>query len=1395
MIPYPSTDRLKKLMEAQRKQPGSLSYGTEPTSAQVATDEAIRQEKLKVKTEYEDSIKNADKKAAVDNEGQVDATKSGNSPIRRLLTVLNMPAAVGSGVVESLAGTGAKSGILENVKDNVMNRGSYGDVLRAKGVTNAVSAPLGFVADVALDPLNWVTAGTTALVPRIANGAVAGGVKGAALGAKSGLLQKVSAVARSLSTSYSDSLSRNPEIAGEAAAKVPAWLKSVAQKNEELSKAYEVVTNNGIDRLEQYADGMNRGLSATWNKLGTAAERNGFASKVMGFAKNFVTNSDQAFTDAMAKSEARNAVRKPLLDEVIKNEKANFQAKIRAGLTPEAAEEFVSGLRKGAEKAADVAAGERFGNSVTQGLDRAQKLLLDPASSLAGRTFNDFTDTARWASMTEDEVETSRMLATEVGKMADQLTDPAQRAAYLAKNGEQKASDILKKINTYYSFKVGEGATSYNKALVKALESKIARTYLSTYARAGAIFRVSAIGASPTSWVNASVDNLAKLQMAGVNVANRQLHKMIGSSVRLNYGGDLGQLSVLFREGTGWKEFAREHGPVFESMTGMNAKLAAGGPEFVMKEIKRFSELALNADTVEARKVYKEMADEFGEAAAKVWQRAGFGEPAAAGAAGSQAGAMSKSAKEAVKYMSAQQGETFIMGANSFAESDVRAFINELKRKADGGNRLAGFAHSYMTKPLQAYGKIDSSARLAGAAHMVSNGLTRAEMTKVMNWFPDLRFGEEVAGEIPKGVDFVRGKGDVYFLSPESALRVVNNAFLNYSALPEFLQVIKKMPMLGSPFLAYCRDEKTEILTRNGFKTHDLLDVGEEVLSINQQTKELEWKEVEKVNVFDFDGELVHLGHRSLDILMTDNHTCLVAKKPVGEGPRNQEGKRTRTSGDWEISRKVLAEFGNKDSIVAGAEKGYVGCVTKNYSDEEVELAAWLVTEGSYSKSRKGERSGFYITQSKPEGVERIKALRSRLGLREDGSVTKAEVFNRRPGSFRANHDVHNWHFPGKFYSRMEEMVPDKTLSVKFLNELTRDQLELLYEVLVLADGHVNKRTGESFFFQNRGETADTFQVLCLMIGKTSSAFYSEKRGENLCVSICDKVYRQVKRMKITREQYRGKVWCPTVKDNANWVARKNGKIDITGNSMAASTNYAKAIGVNPAYFVHVMQMMNEVSGERTPLEKANLQSKYYAYLDKEGIVKLPFFENNPMYLNMSNMFSHLSLQMAQGPQRSYGDKYGDRIAKMIDQTPFFKQPDGQVVLDNVIMPLLISEGIAQNSFGIPLYNSTDTVPEKAGKAVSSFASSFVPRVAGLTGLLGTPLPKEYEEAVVPYVPSYPWKKLRNAREGRTASGMPGKEEPTSRVVRGVLSEAAGLPTYKMNFEYSAKGFEKDKNK
>ena len=228
-----------------------------------------------------------------------------------------------------------------------------------------------------------------------------------------------------------------------------------------------------------------------------------------------------------------------------------------------------------------------------------------------------------------------------------------------------------------------------------------------------------------------------------------------------------------------------------------------------------------------------------------------------------------------------------------------------------------------------------------------------------------------------------------------------------------------------------------------------------------------------------------------------------------------------------------------------------------------------------------------------------------------------------------------------------------------------------------------------------------------------------------------------------------------------------------------------KTAAYNPASFNRTSFALSELGGDKSPIEKGVLSDPRYQYLSEPGMLKLPsyasspFFQKNSMYLNVANMIPYYSFNMFNPPERRYSDLYSNALVGTIDKTPFLKDPVGSAIFDNFIQPMILKDVMPQGSFGQPIYPQDASIKERIGYFTRSIAEPLVPGFWRLSA----PIAKHILPEKIPFtdtpmteaIPSYRFRRLSNALEGKTALGTKGREEPLSRTVRAVAG-TFGVP-------------------
>lgn len=349
-----------------------------------------------------------------------------------------------------------------------------------------------------------------------------------------------------------------------------------------------------------------------------------------------------------------------------------------------------------------------------------------------------------------------------------------------------------------------------------------------------------------------------------------------------------------------------------------------------------------------------------------------------------------------------------------------------------------------------------------------------------------------------------------------------------------------------------CVSMDTEILTLGGWKNQSEIKLGEKVLTYNLKKDLLEPDKIKNVHIYEPNeikaGNLVSIKNKNIDALITENH-----RWPVFSDSSN--GKLSKRQ------FKLTKDLKTSDHLVLSANSKFPDKAF--FRDDIVELIGWYITEGS------DHVSGLRITQSRKNGLEceRIESCLRRLG------------YYRAP--YQAKDGMYQYYVAKEFAGPIKEIVPQKELTFDFINKLTEQQANILYRTLLLGDG--TEISTKTLFWSTNKNNVDGFQYLCTRLGfntvsrifkrSLSGKIYDIIRGGGarkplFVVSVKDQTRftgfsSLLRKDKFVKEVDIGdRVWCPET-DNGTFVARRNGYVFITGNSLGRiPTGVKSGIGV-----------------------------------------------------------------------------------------------------------------------------------------------------------------------------------------------------------------------------------------
>lgn len=280
-----------------------------------------------------------------------------------------------------------------------------------------------------------------------------------------------------------------------------------------------------------------------------------------------------------------------------------------------------------------------------------------------------------------------------------------------------------------------------------------------------------------------------------------------------------------------------------------------------------------------------------------------------------------------------------------------------------------------------------------------------------------------------------------------------------------------------------CYHEDTEVYTVNGWKLFKDVTLSDRILTLNPETKEIQYAGVVNKTEYNFNGELIHFHNRSLDLKVTPDHRMVYLNKSNGKVSDDKKAiDFTKNSGALYRSCEWRGDY--YSTIVIGKYNIDISVFS--------EFLGYFLSEGCCSRK-------YAIQIGQKEGVNDVKRLVIKACL--DKLPFKNSV---RKWGFEL-YDKSFYEYFKQFGKSWEKFVPDV---IKYSD---KDVISIFLNAYILGDGSVRKpksftgNRGTKFegvndereYFTSSKKMADDLGELILKLGKRPSFKTQDYRGEN----------------------------------------------------------------------------------------------------------------------------------------------------------------------------------------------------------------------------------------------------------------------------------------------------------
>lgn len=374
--------------------------------------------------------------------------------------------------------------------------------------------------------------------------------------------------------------------------------------------------------------------------------------------------------------------------------------------------------------------------------------------------------------------------------------------------------------------------------------------------------------------------------------------------------------------------------------------------------------------------------------------------------------------------------------------------------------------------------------------------------------------------------------------------------------IPEgFLADGRPAPKEPGSFYHACYDDQTEILTKDGWKPFSELSYEDRVMGMDSETGKTGWKSPEAIQEYDYNGDLVTVTNRSVDLAVTPNHRMFVGTSWAG-GHKDTFNRRTVIEAkDLTSVPCFYTAFPEWDGVerdtfvLLGVEWSDGGNVLQKAA-LEIPLVPWLrffgwwLAEGTVGKPNQTNTVKLFQNDvSELVDVFSDIGFEPRIGENGDNNNQFVQVHNKQLAEYLR-----------QFGTQPERFIP------QWIRELPSDHLDVLLEALIQGDG-TRKNNGCTYFTASP-KLADHVQEIALKTGRRAKISIVDRSDADnwqqlpeyrVNISGSWAVQANQSGDAFNRESYDGMVYCCTV-DGGVILVRRNGKPVWCGNSKVATT-------------------------------------------------------------------------------------------------------------------------------------------------------------------------------------------------------------------------------------------------
>ena len=278
-----------------------------------------------------------------------------------------------------------------------------------------------------------------------------------------------------------------------------------------------------------------------------------------------------------------------------------------------------------------------------------------------------------------------------------------------------------------------------------------------------------------------------------------------------------------------------------------------------------------------------------------------------------------------------------------------------------------------------------------------------------------------------------------------------------------------------------CYDEETEVYTNKGWMYFKDLQGGELILSINPDTKEIEWVPFIAKVVYQYKGKMIHFKNRSFDLMVTPDHRMYITARVGGQRRQTtyiEPARKTISRHEFRIPRVGVWQGEEPEQVTIGRLK----IKTEVYC----KLMGYFLSEGCAHQRKDNGRIQVTISQCGQNMHQIIRDL-------DELPVTQWRGKNHLYLS-----DLDLGRYLLQFGKSDEKFVPDE------IKRLSPRLIRIFLDAYRLGDGtervivrdKLKLRSIERQYFTSSKRMADDIGELILKVGNYPSFKVQKSKGK-----------------------------------------------------------------------------------------------------------------------------------------------------------------------------------------------------------------------------------------------------------------------------------------------------------